>query len=84
MHQVSPRQHQILRYLADYSQRYHCPPSYREMAQHFGWASAQASLGHLRSMARKGCVTPIRGANGTTRGYRLTSEGEQLLRGFSA
>ncbi len=84
MHQVSPRQQQVLQYLAEYSQLYHCPPSYREMAQHFGWASPQASLGHLRSLARKGCVTPILGANGIARGYRLTSQGEQLLQGLSA
>lgn len=84
MRQVSQRQQQVLQYLAEYSQLYHCPPSYREMAAHFGWASPQAALGHLRSLARKGCVRPILGANGTRRGYRLTLQGELLLEGLSA
>ncbi|MBX3167084.1 MAG: hypothetical protein KF760_06720 [Candidatus Eremiobacteraeota bacterium] len=84
MRKVSSRQLKVLQFLNDYTRLYHCPPSYREIAHHFGWASPQASLGHLRALARKHCVTPILGANGTARGYRLTSEGEQLLHSLSA
>ena len=83
MLEPSRRQLEILHYLHQYTLDHHCAPSYREIAAHFGWASPQASLGHLRALARKQCVTPILSATGVSRGYRVTPEGEQLL-GISA
>mgnify|MGYP001298798393 CR=1 FL=1 len=84
MHKITDRQIELLRYLEAYTQEFYCSPTYREIAERFGWASPQASLGHLRSLTRKRCVTPIVGANGVSRGYRLTPEGQRLLLDISA
>lgn len=84
MKRVSESQIRVLCYLEEYRQHYYCSPTYREISGHFGWASPQASLGHLRSLERKGCVIPIVAANGARRGYRLSPQGQELIQEPSA
>jgi len=77
---ISPRQLEILAYLNKYTNAYKCSPRHREVSEHFGWTSVQASLGHMRSLTKKGYILPIVAANGTARGYRLTRLGREVLR----
>lgn len=77
---LTSRQLEILDYVEKYRRAYHCSPALREMADHFGWVSVQASSGHMHSLTAKGCVIPIVAANGSHRGYRLSSRGRALLR----
>lgn len=80
MKALTPRQLDILNYVERYRRLYHCSPVLREIADHFGWVSPQASSRHMHSLTAKGCVIPIVGANGCQRGYRLSPRGRQLLR----
>lgn len=77
---ISPRQLEILAYLNKYTIAYKCSPRHREVSEHFGWTSVQASLGHMRSLTKKGYILPIVAANGAARGYRLTRLGREVLR----
>ena len=76
---ISPRQLEILAYLNKYTNTYKCSPRHREVSKHFGWTSVQASLGHMRSLTKKGYILPIVAANGAARGYRLTKLGRDAL-----
>ncbi|MFN8613838.1 MAG: hypothetical protein U0931_40265 [Vulcanimicrobiota bacterium] len=84
MSQVTDKQLRILAYLEEYRRLYHCSPVLRELCEHFGWVSPQASSNHLNSLTAKGCIIPIVAANGSNRGYRLSSRGRQLLRASQA
>lgn len=80
MKNLTPRQLEVLAYVQEYHRGYHCSPSLREIGQHFGWVSPHASTRHMHSLTAKGCVIPIVGANGSARGYRLSSKGRELVR----
>lgn len=76
---ATPRQLQILRFVNDYSSRHHCSPTFRELAQHFGFRSPQAAVRHLESLSKKGYLNKIVAGNGRHRGYRLTEFGLEQL-----
>ena len=81
MIKLSPRQKEVLNYLHHYRRNYHCSPAYREMAEHFGWASLQSASNHLRALEAKGLVAAVVSAKGVTRGYRVTLSGQQARKG---
>ena len=76
------RQLQVLDYLAVYAARYHCPPTFREVSDHFGFKSAQAAYRHLTALTQKGYLVPIIAGNGVHRGYRLSELGQRELIDF--
>lgn len=49
-------QHRVLEFLHAFHQDEDRLPSSREIAAHFGWVSNTAAIGHLRALARKGCI----------------------------
>lgn len=79
MNAITLRQVQVLDYLDRYSREFYCSPTFREVAQAFGWRSPQGSLRHLEALTRKGYLLRIIAGNGCHRGYRLSVSGEQAL-----
>lgn len=65
---LTPRQRQILDWIAEQSARNGAPPTRAEIASAFGFRSANAAEEHLRALARKGAIemTP-----GRSRGIRV-------------
>jgi SOS-response transcriptional repressor LexA len=84
MHQLSARQLEVLNYLNHYRRAHYCSPAYREIADHFGWASLQSASNHLQALKKKGYVAPVVSATGILRGYRVTFRGQLARRGVSA
>lgn len=82
MRTATHRQLQVLDYLECYSNQYHCPPTFREVSEHFGFKSAQAAFRHLESLAKKGYLLRIIAGNGCHRGYRPTDLGQRELTEF--
>jgi SOS-response transcriptional repressor LexA len=76
---ATPRQLQILQFMHDYSVQYHCSPTFRELAQNFGFTSPNAAFRHLESLFKKGYLDRIVAGNGCHRGYRLTGFGLETL-----
>lgn len=75
---LTDRQKDVLDLFQERSARGEPPPTYREIADHFGWSSATAAQGHVRALVRKGRlkVSPQGQARGTSLGspiaYRTT------------
>jgi repressor LexA len=55
--ELTPRQQQILEYLATVQQERGAPPTLREIAAHFGFRSMNAAAAHVRALRRKGWLT---------------------------
>lgn len=53
---LTERQKDILRYIARHVMKMGFQPSYREIADHFGWASVGATRSHLAALERKGAI----------------------------
>jgi repressor LexA len=68
MDDLTPRQAQILQLIADFLQATGFPPTRAEIAQQFGFRSANAAEEHLRALERKGYIEMLPGAS---RGIRL-------------
>lgn len=71
MHELTPRQSQILDYIKRYLQETGYPPTRSEIAAEMGYRSANAAEEHLRALARKGYIEMIAGAS---RGMRVVGE----------
>lgn len=73
---ITARQHEVLTYVSDYIAEHGYPPTLREIASHFGWASSLAAGDHLRALEKKGFITrtPM-----ISRGLALTELGEREL-----
>jgi repressor LexA len=54
---LTPRQRQVLAFVADYTARNGAPPTVREIAAGLGIASTNAVAGHLDALARAGALT---------------------------
>lgn len=69
MHDLTPRQAEILDLIRARIETEGAPPTRAEIAQRLGFRSANAAESHLRALARKGAIelTP-----GSSRGIRLT------------
>jgi len=73
---ITARQREVLTYVADYICANGYPPTLREIAAHFGWASCLAAGDHLRALEKKGFITrtPM-----ISRGLALTPAGVEQL-----
>jgi len=71
MDELTPRQAEVLRLIADFTQATGFPPTRAEIARVLGFRSANAAEDHLKALARKGFIELLAGAS---RGIRL---GEQ-------
>jgi repressor LexA len=71
MDALTPRQAEILKLIADYTERSGFPPTRNEICQAMGFRSPNAAEEHLRALARKGVIEMTPGAS---RGIRLTQE----------
>jgi repressor LexA len=72
---LTPRQAQILALVRKLLEETGRPPTRAEIAEHFGFRSANAAEEHLRALARKGAIE----LSGVARGIRLTEEGLPLV-----
>ena len=68
MHQMTPRQSQILQMIQDFIAESGMPPTRAEIARELGFKSANAAEEHLRALQRKGVLELIPGAS---RGIQL-------------
>src|ERR671939_1674382 len=71
MDTLTPSQAEILRLIADYTERWGFPPTRSEICAAMGFRSPNAAEEHLRALARKGAIEMIPGAS---RGIRLKQE----------
>lgn len=76
MPDLTPRQAEILALIRDSLERSGRPPTRAELADHFGFRSANAAEEHLRALARKGAIELI---PGTSRGIQLKDAGLPVI-----
>ena len=69
MDTLTPRQAQILKLIAEYTERSGFPPTRNEICQAMGFRSPNAAEEHLKALARKGAIEMTPGAS---RGIKLT------------
>lgn len=60
--ELSPRQRDVLLWLADYVERYGYAPTIREGAAAFGFRSPNGLMVHIRALRKKGLVVSDGGA----------------------
>lgn len=65
---LTPRQQEILNMIGAFDAQYGRPPTRQEIADHFGFASANAAQDHVNALVRKGALS--RSCN-KARGLRL-------------
>ena len=70
------RQLEILRFLRDYIKEHEFPPTYKEVQDHFKFASKQAVSRHFENMTKKGLIFRI---VGSPRAIRITPKGKELF-----
>lgn len=68
MHQLTPRQSEILDMIQEFMAQTGMPPTRAEIARELGFKSANAAEDHLRALQRKGVIELIPGAS---RGIQL-------------
>lgn len=68
---LTTRQHEILGFLQVHQRSHEYWPSIREIQDHFGFASTNAVMGHLRALEKKGYITRVAGQ---ARAFRITYE----------
>lgn len=56
MTNLTPAQHKTLNYIVQSQRENQMPPTRTEIAQHFGWHSANAAQEHLQALERKGFI----------------------------
>ncbi|WDE05587.1 repressor LexA [Thalassomonas viridans] len=71
MRQLTPRQSQIFDLIREQISETGMPPTRAEIADYFGFRSANAAEEHLKALAKKGFIEMI---PGTSRGIRLSAE----------
>lgn len=69
----TPRQLEVLRFIADSAAGNRLPPTLDEIRLHFGWHSHNAASDHINALIRKGLVRRGRLLQG--RAMRITAEG---------
>lgn len=76
---MTPRQRELLAYLAAYEIKHGCQPSFREMADGIGLSSKSNAHGLMRQLADQGYVAQI--AKGVERAcnWRVTDAGHAAL-----
>ena len=68
MHQLTPRQSEILLFIQGFMEEVGMPPTRAEIARELGFKSVNAAEEHLRALQRKGALDLI---PGTSRGIQL-------------
>ncbi|HUJ43685.1 MAG TPA: transcriptional repressor LexA [Opitutaceae bacterium] len=58
---LTDRQQEVLNFLHTFQAAHGHPPATREIQRHFGFASQNAAMSHLRALARKGMVEQLGG-----------------------
>ncbi len=71
MEKLTPRQQEILDFIRDTRESRGAPPTRAEIAQAFGFASANAAEDHLKALAKKGAIVL---EPGSARGIRLVEQ----------
>jgi repressor LexA len=56
VNKLTPRQKQILRYIAEHIETRHFPPTRSDISTYFGFRSPNAAESHLRALAAKGAI----------------------------
>lgn len=74
--EFTERQYEMLLFINTYRSREQCNPTCNEIAQHFGWSSANASNDILKLLERKGAIEYRPGQK--ARGYRVLRTFENL------
>lgn len=72
VHELTPRQEQILRLIRSHIESAGLPPTRGEICTELGFQSPNAAEQHLRALARKGVIELVPGAS---RGIRLVGQG---------
>lgn len=72
----SPRQLDVLRYIADHLDRRGLPPTRKEIAAYLGATSTMAATTHIEALIRKGLVERHAAL---ARGLRITALGADAL-----
>ena len=76
---LTPRQQDILQWIAGFIDTHGYPPTYRQIGHHYGWKSPGAAVAtHLQSLERKGVVTR---EPGQARTLKLTPLGMAIIGG---
>ena len=65
---LTPRQQEVLTYIANRIEHDRMPPTRREISEHFGWRSPNAAQLMVRLLVQKGCLVVI---DDIPRGLRL-------------
>lgn len=72
---ISERQVGILRFIERFRDEHGYPPSLREIAAGVGLASSSSAFYHIGVLEELGLLNVDRGVIGTSRTYRVTSDG---------
>lgn len=78
MDDLSPRQREVLEYLANIIQQRGVPPTFREIGQAMDIGSTNGVSEHIRALERKGYIERI-GGRGAPRSMRLTDKCAPLI-----
>ena len=74
MAELSPRQSDVLDFIADTIVNRGLPPSYREIGDALGIASTNGVSDHVKALVRKGYIKKVKGPpGGVARGIQLTA-----------
>jgi repressor LexA len=79
MDDLSPRQAEVLDYIATTIQSSGIPPTYREIGDALEIASTNGVADHVKALVRKGYVA--KAVSGSARGLRLTQSASPVARG---
>lgn len=79
MDDLSPRQAEVLDYIATTIQSSGIPPTYREIGDALEIASTNGVADHVKALVRKGYVS--KAVSGSARGLRLTQSASPVARG---
>lgn len=72
MAELTDRQAEVLAFINEYGRKNQMPPTRKEIAERFHFASENAANDHVIALARKGCLELVRGVS---RGIRITPAG---------
>ena len=75
MNALTKRQQQILNFILDAEQTGSAPPSFQDIASHFGFRSPNAVMGHIKRLRAKGVLA---GEPGRARSLRVVSPLHEL------
>lgn len=58
---LTRRQGEVLDFIREHSRTVGCSPTYREIADYFGWSTTNSANDHVRALEAKGWLTVRRG-----------------------